>query len=523
MQKILNKKITKIIISIILSLGVLLCGFIEVFADDLSTLPSGSSDPEGSSNISTDVPIPDEALVDASEQLLELLKTNELTADRAIEYTTTDIYRLLINVLCNGTSSTPVYSGLYLMQRYLLAIANAMTDNSPNSTPTTGNTVYALLYDVHDILYSIESQFHLNELSDLTSYANYSMYDYLILAVEAVSEVNAYLPNLIPNDYTSQLTTIINSISSTNTKLNSLSSYVNSIDNQLKKYSWTSFINNETPIFVGYTSDFENLITTNQTYRSPFYAWFSGMPVDYYNNYIVSIEIPVQKNLISSYIYTPDVKLYIRYQSSLFEIKHTQYIVIPNRSSFTIYAILPMFSTSDEFIIGFTNISNSNTVFINTPDPTVLFLKDDTKDYWEFYDRIIKKHMTDNIDKLTSVYASDDLIAAKEAQQPYEQQAIDDFTGSGSAASSTSDLGNLKSTSGAFKSGLSTSRSASDALSVFSSSSELWSWFSINTLNDLDHTSQYNTRNMLKSGSNEDQIIDFYNMNNQGLIDWMHP
>ena len=102
-------------------------------------------------------------------------------------------------------------------------------------------------------------------------------------------------------------------------------------------------------------------------------------------------------------------------------------------------------------------------------------------------------------------------------------QALEDFTGSGSAASSKSDLGSLKNTSGAFKNGLSTSGSASDALSVFSSSSELWSWFSQNTLNDLDHTSQYQNRNLLKSVSNEDQILDFYNLNNQGLIDWMHP
>ena len=78
--------------------------------------------------------------------------------------------------------------------------------------------------------------------------------------------------------------------------------------------------------------------------------------------------------------------------------------------------------------------------------------------------------------------------------------------GNGSGAASRSDQNNLKNTSGALKSGLSSGGSVSNSLGVFNNSSDIWMWFTNDVKNSLDTTQ--NNRS-LKS-SNEDEIIDFY-------------
>lgn len=81
------------------------------------------------------------------------------------------------------------------------------------------------------------------------------------------------------------------------------------------------------------------------------------------------------------------------------------------------------------------------------------------------------------------LYASDDLVAAKEAQQPLEDQVLEDFTGNGSASVTTSDATDAKGISNALKNGLSTGASSGNALEVFDSASAFWGWFSQDNAN----------------------------------------
>lgn len=114
-----------------------------------------------------------------------------------------------------------------------------------------------------------------------------------------------------------------------------------------------------------------------------------------------------------------------------------------------------------------------------------------------------------NIQTLVDVYASPDVIAAKEQQQAYEDQTISDFTGSGSAAASGSDATNMKNVSGAIKSGLDSGGSVSNALGVFNTSGGLWDWFSQSNYDEINGT-------QTRSRESE-EYIDFYNTNREEL------
>lgn len=114
-----------------------------------------------------------------------------------------------------------------------------------------------------------------------------------------------------------------------------------------------------------------------------------------------------------------------------------------------------------------------------------------------------------NLQTLVDVYASPDVIAAKQQQQAYEDQAITDFTGSGNAAASTSDTTNMKNVSGAIKSGLDSGGSVNGALGVFNTSGGLWDWFSQSNYDEI------NGPQTRSRGS--DEYIDFYSINRAEL------
>lgn len=125
----------------------------------------------------------------------------------------------------------------------------------------------------------------------------------------------------------------------------------------------------------------------------------------------------------------------------------------------------------------------------------------------------------DILNTFKELYASDDLIAAKQAQQQYEDQAIQDFTGNGSAAASSSDLNDLKQISGTVSSGLDSGGSVSNGLSVFDpnyqdiNGNRFWDWFSQDNYNNINNPNLNNRRS-----SSQDEIIDFYNQNQNEVL-----
>lgn len=520
---------------------------VVAYADDPS-----SGDPSESPEESLVLTQEQEQIVlESAQEILNILQSNELTSTRAVEYTTTDIYLLLLQILSNNNSSSA--ASLSTIQNYLLLIRNALTGNSA-TTQSIANTLYgkfgALLDLVTELtdgnadwtsnhtlgpLQYIAFAFDLHNFSNLTDFEQYTLYDYLILGDNILAGIQEYLPNLIPYDYTSILSTISSAIYSvvSNTSLISsrILNFSNAFDNYVRyadSFHWQSFINGSSPYFVGYTYDFEDIITLPSSgtlsLNQDFYAWFSGMPQDFYNNYLYKIHINVQRLALNNYVYTPTVEFYVRYNNASYKVNNIDFMVIPYRSGIDIYFTSPVFSTYDEFAIKFIA---PPILAITNVDPIINFLRSDQRDYWDFKDQIIKYKNANTISDFKKLYASDDLIAAKENQQAFEDQALSDFTGSGSAAAKGSDLSSLKGISGSFTSGLSSGGTISQATSVFSSNSELWGWFTQNTKNSLDNSSQFlqNNSNLRLLSNNHDtsqEIVNMYELNKQGLLDWFH-
>lgn len=111
------------------------------------------------------------------------------------------------------------------------------------------------------------------------------------------------------------------------------------------------------------------------------------------------------------------------------------------------------------------NGNQSSTVATLKPVVTVITKTEGTKkSYFEIW---------------RELYGSDDLITAKEAQKPLEQQVLSDFTGQGDASVSLSDATTAKDISGQLKNGLNTDVNASNAFQVFdNNASAFWGWFS---------------------------------------------
>lgn len=118
---------------------------------------------------------------------------------------------------------------------------------------------------------------------------------------------------------------------------------------------------------------------------------------------------------------------------------------------------------------------------------------------------------SDNIQALKDVYASDDLIQAKQAQQAVEDEVIDTFSGNGSERMTVNDVRGVKDVSSNAKQFLGTGSSSSNALGLFNINGQgLWQWFSQTTADNLDTTS-----NNRKSSDDyyfyDNNMNDYYN------------
>lgn len=120
----------------------------------------------------------------------------------------------------------------------------------------------------------------------------------------------------------------------------------------------------------------------------------------------------------------------------------------------------------------------------------------------------------DDIADLAYMYADEDMIAKKQESQSVINETLDNFTGSGSASAKGSDVGGMKDMSGAIQGGLNAGGSVSGATSVFSNSSDLWSWFSQQNYNDINNISSHNNTRFLRSSPvNIPDVVDFYSIN----------
>lgn len=123
--------------------------------------------------------------------------------------------------------------------------------------------------------------------------------------------------------------------------------------------------------------------------------------------------------------------------------------------------------------------------------------------------------ISSDISSLVSVYASSDLIQAKQAQQPVEDAVLSDFSGSGSESLKLSDIGTVKNTSGALKTLF---NAGGDIVKVFNvlRFSSMYGFFSNDVANETE--TWFNATTTRSSGSEFISDAD-YNLNLQRYLD----
>lgn len=160
---------------------------------------------------------------------------------------------------------------------------------------------------------------------------------------------------------------------------------------------------------------------------------------------------------------------------------------------------------------------NSNSQYYPITDTNLYYLDYNTEDYYKLMNNIILEHLDkdihsvdSNIDKLRRMYASDDELAAKENQQQFEGQVLNDFTGSGSASASLGDVSAVKGVSTGVKSGLDSGYGVSSSMTVFGDAS-FWGWFSQENYNSLNNLySPSGSREQLRKSGDD---LPYYNQN----------
>lgn len=117
--------------------------------------------------------------------------------------------------------------------------------------------------------------------------------------------------------------------------------------------------------------------------------------------------------------------------------------------------------------------------------PEFGYVRQNKKDFYEVFSYLYQFNASNILKDFKYLYADDNSLNAKKANQGQENSVLTNFTGSGSASASVSDYNDIASASSAVKNGLSSNASPSNVLGVFNGN-DGFGWFSPATLNSLD-------------------------------------
>lgn len=339
---------------------------------------------------------------------------------------------------------------------------------TPNLSSVNLYNASYLQYGYRDYLPSFITTF---QASDWTPEAPHFLYSMLTYDPYVYSK----LSNIITN--TSNLTNFYNR---NHDDLNSFKSQnhtdIVSLQNDINNINWIDWTTINNSVF----SDSNATILANSpaNYTSPLYF---GVAI-YQGGYTL-IQLPIRSNGIAGSTYSIEFsRLYNGIQPDFYTWSDTQ-------STYILVGSIPYYSNSTLYV----KFTPSTTYYLRGSDVVCKRLDANSADAYKVNQLIAINHIdndihdiSDDLDKLRRMYASDDELSAKEAQQQYEADALTDFTGSGSASASGSDRNGVKFVQNNLKSGLNTGGSVSDGLGAFSSTSAFWGWFSTDNKSYFD-------------------------------------
>lgn len=419
--------------------------------------------------------------------------TSQISAVGGVSDTLYNIYTFLVGMMQNTSD-----------EGYLETITNTLSNiRSLDLAPIkTGlNTINSSISSTNTGITTLNT--------NLTNFYNRNHTD-LAGLVTATNNVNTNISNL--------RTDVGNFKSQNHTDITSLQSDMNNIN-------WTYEIAG-----TGVYNSSGDLITSASSQNSVI-ATYSNQYLSTSSNFLIKFTVPVANSGIGSVLSDSDITFgifdpvnktfqpYTNFRYSIF------YLDVPyNGRSFDIYVM-----SNNAFTIGSglyfgIKVDKSVYYYINQNNSYARFLNINSEDFYKVWSYIISKKqylttqhidsdihdMSDDLDILRRMYASDDELAAKENQQQFEGQVLNDFTGSGSASASLGDVSAVKGVSTGVKSGLDSGYGVSSSMTVFGDAS-FWGWFSQENYNSLNNLySPSGTREQLRKSGDD---LPYYNQN----------
>lgn len=387
---------------------------------------------------SDDIPDPNIDFVEDNLRKISVPLTLQLNTDVRASYTIDDVYNLLYNVFYNG--STSAYGSLTEINNNLTYYVSGTNYSMAQLMAMT----WGLTDDIRDTL--INQQTILSAISNASSLTN-SKLEYVFSAIEDTINIKWYNPSNV---------TYLGFSSSRDGAI--LSSDYDS-NRVFYKFNIGSAINENTPCL--------------------------------FRIFIPNVPLSATDGGLEQKIHINNIYINPNGTNNFYPISgNGDYFTEGTKNGTYIYIFNMRFGASGNYIF---EISSEYTTRNYTLYPgTIFYIPFDTIDFQIMRSAFYSTRLANNLnglDKLIDLYASDDLIAAKAAQQAYENEALQEFTGSGSGSASRSDKTKLKNTSSTIKTGLSSGGSVDNSLSVFDNSSSIWDWFTQPVADSLDSTS----------------------------------
>ena len=471
--------------------GLILCSH-SAFADDenISNLPpeiAGSIlDPAISIDADADRFLREESKAIAEE----IFGTNDL---RATDYTEL-IYNYLYNNIApnqvaiyqqlGGNNSTNIYTLIKNGFQYLTRVLYGST--SVPSSLTNSISIWKCVTDLQSAIcygsFTTSSGSTLySPISKLVDIAN--SLQTATGTTTAISELISISSN-IGGLYTVQTTTNTK-LDTLHTDNSSIITSVQSIYDQFNTNNWVDISSYYT--FNGISSSIDgtySIPTSNTSYSNDIYISVTGSSA-YYNSSCIRIDVPFSGSSSKQ----PKLEFYYPTTSGLYTILDVEYFY----SAQNIYLLGFPIERIQNFIIRFydlNSISYRTNISFGVYRSNIITNQLSFIRYTGYEINHKLSSLSKDINQLTNVIASDDIIQAKENSTPVIDEALNDFTGSGSASAGVSDISGAKNVSSSLKSGLNSGGSISDSLTVFSPANAFWGWFSQDNANYFTPYSQ---------------------------------
>lgn len=229
--------------------------------------------------------------------------------------------------------------------------------------------------------------------------------------------------------------------------------------------------------FLGVSLNRDTNYLSEVTYSDKFYAGFNIPSVHGIFKFVIPLQLN-NGNVVSREV---DLKITMSSGSQTFgQVLAYDY----DPSGLVVYAIVPQ-SNAARFYVNVENNVTDGLVFVPTMNGSIYYIADDNKDFYEVANFVFGFRNNRIYEDFKFLYADDNSLAAKKANQNQENSVLTNFTGSGSASASVSDYNDIASASSAVKNGLSSNASPSNVLGVFNGN-DGFGWFSQSTLDSLD-------------------------------------